>query len=70
MPIEIYEYMTPREPVIATELPGLVKESEENNGILHVDRPEEVLKLPEELEEGNAIQSEGIKTRKFVQSSS
>jgi len=66
----MYKYRTSREPVIAAELPGLVKESEENNGVLHVDKPEEGLKLPKELEDGNAIQSEGIKTREFVQPSS
>jgi len=68
--IKMHEYMTSRKLVIATGLPGLVKESEQNNGVLDVDRLEQVLKLPEEQEEGNTIQSEGIKTRKSVQSSS
>jgi glycosyltransferase involved in cell wall biosynthesis len=67
VPIKMYEYMASQKPVIATRLPGLVKEFGEDNGVLYVDRPEEVLKLAEELEESNRIQSEGIKARKFVE---
>jgi glycosyltransferase involved in cell wall biosynthesis len=70
VPIKMYEYMAAQKPVIATRLPGLVKEFGENNGVLYVDKPEEVLKLAEELEENNRIQSEGIKARKFVEPSS
>jgi len=70
VPIKMYEYMASQKPVIATRLPGLVKEFGENNGVLYVDKPEEVLKLAEELEESNRIQSEGIKARKFVGPSS
>jgi len=70
VPIKMYEYMASQKPVIATRLPGLVKEFGENNGVLYVDKPEEVLKLAEELEKSNRIQSEGIKARKFVEPSS
>jgi glycosyltransferase involved in cell wall biosynthesis len=70
VPIKMYEYMTARKPIFATRLPGLVKEFGEDNGVLYIDKPEEVLKLAEELEEGNGVQSEGIKAREFVESSS
>jgi glycosyltransferase involved in cell wall biosynthesis len=70
VPIKMYEYMAARRPVIATRLPGLVREFGEDNGVLYVDKPEGVLKLAEELEESNRIQSEGIKARKFVEPSS
>jgi len=70
VPIKMYEYMASQKPVIATRLQGLVKEFGEDNGVLYVDKPEEVLKLAEELEESNRIQSEGIKARKFVEPSS
>jgi glycosyltransferase involved in cell wall biosynthesis len=70
VPIKMYEYMAAQKPVIATRLPGLVKEFGENNGVLYIDKPEEVLKLAEELEESNRIQSEGIKAREFVQPNS
>ncbi len=70
VPIKMYEYMAAGRPVIATRLPGLVREFGEDNGVLYVDKPEGVLKLAEELEESNRIQSEGIKARKFVEPSS
>jgi glycosyltransferase involved in cell wall biosynthesis len=70
VPIKMYEYMAAGKPVIATRLTGLVREFGEDNGILYVDKPEEVLKLAEELEESDRIQSEGIKARKFVQHNS
>jgi glycosyltransferase involved in cell wall biosynthesis len=70
VPIKMYEYMASQKPVIVTRLPGLVKEFGEDNGVLYVDKPEEVLKLAEELKESNRILSEGIKARKFVEPSS
>lgn len=69
VPIKMYEYMASQKPVVATRLPGLVREFGEDNGVLYVDKPEEVLKLAEELAESNRIQSEGIKARKFVEPS-
>jgi len=70
VPIKMYEYMVAGKPVIATRLPGLVKEFGEDNGVLYIDKPEEVLMLAEGLEESNRIRSEGIKARKFVQHNS
>jgi len=35
--------MAMQKPVIATRLPGLVAEFGENNGLIYIDRPEEVL---------------------------
>jgi glycosyltransferase involved in cell wall biosynthesis len=70
VPIKMYEYMAAGKPVIATRLPGLVKEFGEDNGVKYVNRPEGVLKLAQELKESNRIQSEGIKAREFVQSNS
>jgi glycosyltransferase involved in cell wall biosynthesis len=70
VPIKMYEYMAAGKPVIATRLPGLVREFGKDNGVLYVDKPEGVLKLAEELEESKRIRSEGIKARKFVQQNS
>jgi len=70
VPIKMYEYMASQKPVIATRLPGLVKEFGEDNGVLYIDKPEEVLRLAEELERSNRTRSEGIKARKFVEPSS
>lgn len=70
VPIKMYEYMASQKPVIATRLPGLVREFGENNGVLYVDKPEEVLYMALQLEERERIQGEGIKARKFVEPSS
>lgn len=43
VPIKMYEYMACAKPVISTRLPGIVKEFGSGNGVLYVDRPEEVL---------------------------
>lgn len=45
VPIKLYEYMAMKKPVIATRLPGLVSEFGENNGLIYIDRPEEVIKV-------------------------
>lgn len=43
VPIKMYEYMAMGKPVIATWLPGLVKEFGEGNGVIYIDRPEEAM---------------------------
>ncbi len=43
VPIKLYEYMAMKKPVIATKLPGLVAEFGERNGLVYINRPEEVL---------------------------
>lgn len=45
VPIKIYEYMAMKKPVIATRLPGLVAEFGERNGLVYIDKPEDVLKV-------------------------
>ena len=45
VPIKLYEYMAMQKPVIATRLPGLVAEFGEKNGIIYINRPEEVLEI-------------------------
>ena len=49
VPIKLYEYMAMKKPVIATRLPGLVSEFGENNGLIYIDRPEEVIKVVKTL---------------------
>lgn len=48
VPIKIYEYMAMKKPVIATRLPGLVAEFGERNGLVYIDKPEDVLKVVQE----------------------
>jgi glycosyltransferase involved in cell wall biosynthesis len=66
VPIKLYEYMAMQKPVIATRLPGVLKEFGEGNGIIYVNRPEDViLKALELVEEGN-MNELGLKAREFA----
>jgi len=67
VPIKMYEYMAMRKPVIATSLPGIMKEFGKDNGVIYVDRPEDVLEKAVELIENGDIEKEGVKARKFVE---
>ena len=67
VPIKMYEYMAAGKPVIATKLPGIMKEFGKDNGVIYVDRPEDVLEKAVELIENNRIEEEGRKARKFVE---
>jgi glycosyltransferase involved in cell wall biosynthesis len=66
VPIKMYEYMAMGKPVIATRLPGVVKEFGEGNGVIYVDRPEEALAEAIGLARGRAA-IEGAAARKFVE---
>lgn len=44
VPIKMYEYMACGKPVIATRLPGIMREFGNNNGVIYVDQSTEVLK--------------------------
>jgi glycosyltransferase involved in cell wall biosynthesis len=66
VPIKLYEYMAMQKPVIATRLPGVLKEFGESNGIVYVDRPEDVLQKAIELVENDNLRELGLKARKFA----
>ena len=66
VPIKLYEYMACGKPVIATKLPGVVKEFGEGHGVIYVDRPEDVLNKAIELIENGTVKEEGLKARRFV----
>jgi len=67
VPIKMYEYMAMEKPVISTKLPGIMKEFGEDNGVVYVGRPEEVVDKAIELVQNGTVKSLGIKTRKFVE---
>jgi glycosyltransferase involved in cell wall biosynthesis len=67
VPIKMYDYMAAGKPVIASSLYGIMKEFSENNGVLYVDRPEDVLKIAIEMAERDSIKEEGKKARRFVE---
>ena len=68
VPIKMYEYMAAGKPVLATSLPGLVKEFGETNGVLYAESSDAVLDKALELIETGQIGPEGKRARDFVKS--
>ena len=66
VPIKMYEYLVMRKPVIATRLPGVMKEFGEGNGLVYVDSPEDVVPKALELVRSHSIEELGLKAEKFV----
>ncbi len=67
VPIKMYEYMAMKKPVIATRLPGVMKEFGEDNGIVYVDKPEDVTAKVIELVNNGRLEQLGIRAKRFVQ---
>jgi glycosyltransferase involved in cell wall biosynthesis len=67
VPIKLYEYMAMNKPVIATRLPGVMKEFGENNGVVYVNKPESAIDRAIELVEDGKIGELGARSRKLVQ---
>ena len=68
VPIKVYEYMAAGKPVIATSLPGLMKEFGETNGVLYAESSDVVLDRAMKLIETGEIGPEGKRARNFVKS--
>lgn len=68
VPIKLYEYMAMKKPVISTRLPGIMREFGEDNGVVYVDKPEDVISRVQELLKSGKIEELGSKARKFVES--
>lgn len=67
VPIKVYEYLAMGKPVVSTRLPGVVAEFGEGNGVVYVDRPEDVVAKAIELADGGSVKDLGIKARRFVE---
>jgi len=67
VPIKMYEYMAMKKPVIATKLPGVMKEFSEGNGVVYVDRPENVVAKAIDLVQNGSVEELGSKARGFVE---
>ncbi|MFC2051104.1 glycosyltransferase [Chloroflexota bacterium] len=67
LPAKIYEYLAMSKPMISTRLPGVMKEFGDDNGVVYVDRPEDVISKAVELVEGGRVEQLGVKARKFVE---
>lgn len=66
VPIKMYEYLAAGKPVIATRLPGLVKEFGEGHGVVYVDSPEGVVSKAVDLAREGSLESIGRAGRDFV----
>jgi glycosyltransferase involved in cell wall biosynthesis len=67
VPIKMYEYMAMKKPVIASRLPGVMREFGENNGVVYVDKPEDAISKAMELIQSGKIEELGQKARSFVE---
>lgn len=67
VPIKIYEYMAAGKPVLATRLPGVMKEFGNNNGIIYVNEAREVVNRTVELIKNGSLAEQGLKAKRFVE---
>ena len=68
VPIKMYEYMALGKPVIASNLPGIMKEFGDGNGVIYIDKPEDALWKGIDLAGNKRLMlEEGIKARKFIE---
>ena len=66
VPIKMYEYMAAAKPVLATRLPGLVREFGEDHGVVFVDGPEQVVPRALRLAREGLLAQLGAQARAFV----
>ena len=67
LPAKMYEYMAMKKPVISTKLPGVMREFGEDNGVVYVDQPEDVVVKAVELVHDGKLEELGLKARSFVE---
>ena len=66
VPIKLYEYLAMRKVVIASELPGISKEFGYGNGIVYVQKAEEVLETVQKILDENTYDEIAIAGREYV----
>lgn len=67
VPIKMYEYLAMKKPVVATKLPGVMREFGDGNGVVYVDRPEDVVGKAIDLLASGALRELGVKARDFAE---
>lgn len=67
VPIKMYDYMAMGKPIIATNLPGIIKEFGANNGVTYIDSPEHALTAAMDLYHSDHFRKQGIDAKKFVE---
>ncbi len=66
VPIKMYEYLAAGKAVVATGLPGLMREFGWGNGVVYLDEPKEAVERSLELMEGGEARREGERGSEFV----
>jgi glycosyltransferase involved in cell wall biosynthesis len=66
VPIKMYEYLAAGKPVIATKLPGVIREFGEGHGVVYVDTPDQVVAMAAKLREEGALRELGEQGKAFV----
>lgn len=66
VPLKILDYMALGKPVVSTRLPGMVEEFGEGNGVVYVDRPEDVVARALALADEGNLGELGARARAFV----
>lgn len=67
VPIKIYEYMAMVKPVIATNLPGVMQEFGEDNGVVYISKPEDAVARAISLVRDGNLKEIGVRARSFVE---
>jgi glycosyltransferase involved in cell wall biosynthesis len=67
VPIKMYEYMAMKKPIIASRLPGVMKEFGEGNGVVYINNPEDVIEKALELIRNGSIEELGERARHFAE---
>ena len=68
VPIKMYEYLAMGKPIIATRLPGIIKEFGYESGVSYIGRAEDVVRAANELITTGNLAEEGEKARSTVES--
>ena len=67
LPAKIFEYMAMQKPMVSTRLPGVIREFGEDNGVIYVDKPEDIIAKVAKIVHNGRIKETGLKARQFVE---
>ena len=67
VPLKLFDYMAMGKPIISTRLPGVLEEFGNDNGVVYVDKPEDVVNRAIRLVSSGKLDEFGIKARRFVE---
>ena len=70
VPIKLYEYGAMEKPTISTKLPGVFNRFGFDNGIIYIDKPENLITKAIELKKNGTIELNGSKARRFAETNS